>query len=155
MLFFYFELKRECSCVTSKEFWFLHTFFNHVRVRMLNTFKTFFVVNLSFVLDKHKPSKAIVAVEFVDKLLTEVTVAKLQEEEFSDCKGKIILVVTIVVCVLNNSLLARNLFFILFIAISSRLASKVDSFNSLLCFIPSEDPSFGLDIFLVFCSSII
>ena len=33
---------------------------------MLNTFKTFFVVNLSFVLDKHKPSKAIVAVEFVD-----------------------------------------------------------------------------------------
>ena len=129
MLFFYFELKRECSCVTSKEFWFLHTFFNHVRVRMLNTFKTFFVVNLSFVLDKHKPSKAIVAVEFVDKLLTEVTVAKLQEEEFSDCKGKIILVVAIVVCILNNSLLARNLFFLLFISISSRLASKVDSFN--------------------------
>ena len=96
---------------------------------MLNTFKTFFVVNLSFVLDKHKPSKAIVAVEFVDQLLTDVTVTKLEEEEFSDCKGKIILVVAIVVCILNNSLLARNLFFLLFISISSRLASKVDSFN--------------------------
>lgn len=137
---FYFKFKYYRSCITSEGLWFLHTLLNRVGVWLLYHFKTFFVVNLPFVLQKHKPPKAVITVEFIDYLLTIVAIAELKKEKLLNHKWKTICIV--------YSLLVKILFVHIFVFVLPRMASKVDSFHKSVVFYSQWRPKFWPRYFL-------